>query len=44
LAGLVKTKSGKTYAFAFMNSNFPVAVSTVRKEVEKVMILVRDHF
>ncbi len=44
LAGLVKTKSGKTYAFAFMNSNFPFAVSTVRKEVEKVMIQVRDHF
>ncbi len=44
LAGLVKTKSGKTYAFAFMNSNFPFPVSTVRKEVEKVMIQVRDHF
>ena len=44
LAGLVKTKSGKTYAFAFMNSNFPLSVSTVRKEVEKVMIQVRDHF
>lgn len=44
LAGLVKTKSGKTYAFAFMNSNFPFSVSTVRKEVEKVMIQVRDHF
>ena len=44
LAGFVKTKSGKTYAFAFMNSNFPFSVSTVRKEVEKVMIQVRDHF
>jgi D-alanyl-D-alanine carboxypeptidase/D-alanyl-D-alanine-endopeptidase (penicillin-binding protein 4) len=44
LAGLVKTNSGKTYAFAFMNSNFPFSVSTVRKEVEKVMIQVRDHF
>ena len=44
LAGIVKTKSGKSYAFAFMNSNFPFAVSTVRKEVEKVMLHVRDHF
>jgi D-alanyl-D-alanine carboxypeptidase/D-alanyl-D-alanine-endopeptidase (penicillin-binding protein 4) len=44
LAGIVKTKSGKSYAFAFMNSNFPFPVSTVRKEVEKVMIQVRDHF
>lgn len=44
LAGMVKTKSGKTYAFAFMNSNFPFSVSTVRKEVEKVMIQVRENF
>ena len=44
LAGMVKTKSGKTYAFAFMNSNFPFPVSGVRKEVEKVMLQVRDHF
>ena len=44
LAGKVKTKSGKTYAIAFMNSNFPFPVSTVRKEVEKVMIQVRDNF
>ena len=28
LAGMVKTKSGKTYAFAFMNSNFPFPVSS----------------
>jgi len=44
LAGLVKTKSGKTFAFAFMNSNFPFAVSRVRKEVENVMLQIRDHF
>lgn len=44
LAGKVKTKSGKTYAFAFMNSNFPFPVSAVRKEVEKVMLQVRDQF
>ena len=44
LAGLVKTKSGKTYAFAFMNSNFPFVVSRVRKEVENVMLQIRDHF
>jgi D-alanyl-D-alanine carboxypeptidase/D-alanyl-D-alanine-endopeptidase (penicillin-binding protein 4) len=44
LAGLVRTKSGKTYAFAFMNTNFPSPVSTVRKEVEKVMFQVHSHF
>ncbi|TDQ18860.1 D-alanyl-D-alanine carboxypeptidase/D-alanyl-D-alanine-endopeptidase (penicillin-binding protein 4) [Algoriphagus boseongensis] len=44
LVGLIKTKSGKTYCFAFMNSNYPYSASVVRKEVEKVMILVRDIF
>ena len=44
LVGLVKTKSGKNYAFAFMNTNFPYPASTVRKEVEKVMVMVRDGF
>ena len=44
LAGLVQTNSGKTYAFAFMNTNFPSSVSTVRKEVEKVMLQVNSHF
>jgi len=44
LAGIIKTRSGKTYAFAFMNTNFPYPVSTVRKEVEKVMVYIKDHF
>lgn len=44
LVGLVKTRSGKNYAFAFMNTNFPYPASTVRKEVEKVMVMVRDNF
>ncbi|MCU0399761.1 MAG: D-alanyl-D-alanine carboxypeptidase [Algoriphagus sp.] len=44
LVGLIKTKSGKNYAFAFMNTNFPYPASTVRKEVEKVMMMVRDGF
>jgi D-alanyl-D-alanine carboxypeptidase/D-alanyl-D-alanine-endopeptidase (penicillin-binding protein 4) len=42
LVGLVKTKSGKTYSFAFMNSNYTYTASVVRKEMEKVMVLVRD--
>lgn len=44
LVGMVKAKSGKTYAFAFMNSNYLHSASTVRKEVEKVMIAVRDIY
>jgi D-alanyl-D-alanine carboxypeptidase/D-alanyl-D-alanine-endopeptidase (penicillin-binding protein 4) len=42
LVGLIKTKSGRTYCFAFMNSNYPYASSTVRKEMEKVMLMVRE--
>ena len=42
LVGLVKTKSGKLYCFAFMNSNYPYKASEVRREMEKVMVLVRD--
>lgn len=42
LVGLLKTKSGKTYCFAFMNSNYPYGASAVRKEVEKVLVMVRD--
>jgi D-alanyl-D-alanine carboxypeptidase/D-alanyl-D-alanine-endopeptidase (penicillin-binding protein 4) len=42
LVGLIKTKSGKMYCFAFMNSNYPYKASEVRKEMEKVLITVRD--
>lgn len=42
LVGLLKTKSGKTYCFAFMNSNYPYGASLIRKEVEKVLVTVRD--
>lgn len=42
LVGLIKTKSGKTYCMAFMNSNYPYSASTVRKEMEKVLVMVRE--
>jgi serine-type D-Ala-D-Ala carboxypeptidase/endopeptidase (penicillin-binding protein 4) len=44
LVGLVKTNSGKTYAMAFMNSNYLYATSAVRREMEKVLLLIRDNF
>lgn len=44
LVGLIKTKTGKLYAFAFMNSNYPYSASVVRREMEKVMVMVRDGF
>lgn len=42
LVGLIKTKSGKVYGLAFMNSNYPYSASTIRKEMEKVLVMVRD--
>lgn len=42
LVGMIKTKSGKTYGLAFMNSNYTYTASTVRKEMEKVLVMVRD--
>jgi len=42
LVGLIKTKSGKTYGLAFMNSNYTYSASTVRREMEKVLLMVRD--
>jgi len=42
LVGLIKTKSGKTYSFAFMNSNYLNKASEVRREMEKVLLMLRD--
>lgn len=42
LVGLIKTKSGKVYGLAFMNSNYPYSASIVRREMEKVLVMVRD--
>ncbi|MEN2283649.1 D-alanyl-D-alanine carboxypeptidase [Algoriphagus sp. SE2] len=42
LVGLIKGKSGKLYCFAFMNSNYPYKASEVRREMEKVMVQIRD--
>ncbi len=44
LVGLIQTKSGKTYCIAFMNSNYPYKASELRREMEKVLISVRDMF
>lgn len=44
LVGMIQTKKGKLYAFAFMNSNYPYPSSLIRKEMEKVMVRVRDDF
>jgi len=42
LVGLIKGKSGRYYCFAFMNSNYPWKASEVRREMEKVMVMLRE--
>ena len=42
LVGLIRGKSGRYYSFAFMNSNYPWKASEVRREMEKVMVIIRD--
>jgi serine-type D-Ala-D-Ala carboxypeptidase/endopeptidase (penicillin-binding protein 4) len=43
LVGIIKTDSGKHFAFAFMNNNYLQKASEVRREMEKVMVYVKQH-
>lgn len=42
--GYLKTKSGKTFLFSFMNNNFNSYASPVRKEVERVLTWVHENY
>ncbi len=42
LVGVIRGKSGRNYAFAFMNSNYPYGASVVRREVENVLVKLKD--
>lgn len=44
LAGFIKTRSNKLYAFALMNNNYPYKATVVRREIEKVLLYIRDNF
>jgi serine-type D-Ala-D-Ala carboxypeptidase/endopeptidase (penicillin-binding protein 4) len=44
LVGLIKTKNDKVYAFAFMNNNYLGKASEVRREMEKVLLFIRDNY
>lgn len=43
LSGYIITKKGKTLLFSIMNNNFTKSSSQVRKEVEKILINVRER-
>ncbi len=42
LSGYIITKKGKTLLFSLMNNNFNKPTSQIRKEVEKILIRVRE--
>ncbi|WEK19317.1 MAG: D-alanyl-D-alanine carboxypeptidase [Candidatus Pedobacter colombiensis] len=43
-SGYVLTKKGKTYIFSFMNNNFVVPASDVRREMVRIMTYIHEKF
>ncbi len=44
LSGFIKTKSGKTLIFSFMNSNYTISASTLKKGMEGILLRIRDNY
>ncbi len=44
LSGYLVTKSGKTLIFSFMNSNFAVPTSSIRKNMQEILNLIYEKY
>lgn len=44
LSGYLTTKSGKTFAFSFMNNNFVRPTSEIRRETERILTAVHNQY
>ncbi len=44
ISGYLRAKSGKILAFSFMNNNFTKPTSEIRKEVERILGIIRDKY
>ncbi len=44
LCGYLKTKSGKTFIFSFMNNHFRIPFKEVRIQIEKTLKLIHDAY
>ncbi|HMP29159.1 MAG TPA: D-alanyl-D-alanine carboxypeptidase, partial [Saprospiraceae bacterium] len=44
LSGYLVTKSGKTFVFSFMNNNFAKPTSEIRREVQRILLAVKNNY
>ncbi|MFN3801859.1 D-alanyl-D-alanine carboxypeptidase/D-alanyl-D-alanine-endopeptidase [Belliella pelovolcani] len=44
LVGIIRTNSNRHYAFAFMNNNYLNSASEIRREMEKVLVFIRNNY
>lgn len=43
-SGYIVTRTGRHYAFSFLNNNFMTATSSVRKEMVRIMTFIRQNY